>query len=560
MSQYLDLDDVVITEKKTSVVKSEPSKPISTQHVKKKDKRPKIVISDDDEFESKTIKKQSKLNFGSKPKESLFSCLTSGKSQKSILQVPDLVAKTCDTEDILQADSEENFRSNSPKKEQVEVDLPDITDIPVNIPDVVDVQHDVSFEDFISQRNDDFPTNENCAEVTSLNDDEEHELNEIVQSPRYLTQVDDLKDLNENELSVSLFEAINETWDFELSQKGPDLIEVPAPPSQVPSLELSDFSLFSSQQHPVPTSSKDDSVLERCQVPLCPKPGVSELSSDSDKFSDDIEDTLIENSCSELNPQNEALFESLAKMEKQQSVADDDLDLMDETPDITFSDVLTQSDRPRAEEGNVLKDDGKLDVQPPCVGVSTPAHNRQFQPLESSTPALVKSYAPLCEERTRHTGFVTPHVKHCLKRVKKKPDLLEKNSLPQLSTMPSANNTTNEESPLNVGKRKRRCNILCSQIPTNSDDLDISNDKKKSRLFSPDKPVIVKSNLEKENKPKPNQFKTKGGAAANPFIIAEADLSGDDDFDEGSDEDLMSSSLEDFIDQEEQPTGIWYKS
>ena len=555
MSQYLDLTDVVISEKKSTVVQSEPSKSGSTQPVKKKDKRPHIVISDD-EFETRATFKQSKLNFGSKPKESLFSCLPTGKSQTSVLQISEPGVKACVA---IPEEGEEDVPPNPSEDRPMEEELPvcDVQDDASfeELP-LCDVQHDVSFEDVISEKDADGPTNKINPNETGFNDKAKNEYDEIPQSQaKYQPSVEDLK---ENELSMSLFDAINETWDFELSQKAPDLVEIPAPPSQVPSLEMSDFSFTCSQPSDCDQISTRTIPIKPPEVPLCPEPRLLELSSGPP---DEIEDTLISKVSPKLNPQTETLFDSLAKMEKQQSVVDDE-DLLDNTPDITFSNFTSQ------EPASTTVLHGA-----PEPMLSTPAPDKPFQPLESSTPAVIKLPARLDGGKSENKDFVTPQVKHCLKRVKKKTNLASTGEDPSAqfkseTVLATSNITMNEDSPLNVGKRKRRCNILCSQVPSRSDDFEITNNSKKSRLFSPDKSPSdddfdegaanasnVRSKSVREIKTKPKTKKVKAGAAACPYVITEAELSGDDDLDEGAEEDLMSSSLEDFIDEEGETAG-----
>ncbi|KAL5249553.1 hypothetical protein ACHWQZ_G018427 [Mnemiopsis leidyi] len=497
MSQNLDLDDVVVTKKKM------PSAPLDPTLSDKKKAKPRQIVISDDEFETKSSFKQSKLNFETKPgkpKVSLFSCLADVKEKTDTGQTNKLV--------------EQNEEKPDTTKTQGSEEPPIIEN--VVMPDVCDVQHDVSLESLVS------PAETQSAEKPAVAGEGGDEI------PLSRPQVEDLKDLNENELSDSLFEAINETWDFELSQKAPELVEIPVPPSQVPCLENSDFSLFSSQQ-------TDKVHVKSSAVPLCPK---SSISAASPEFSDikESDNTLTLKDISNPTEKQETLFQSLAKMEKDQ-LDTEDLDFSD---DITFSDIISQPN------DNIVQTSHML----------TPAQHRPFKPIESSTPAVIKLPVQKGQQELEESKeFVTPHVRPCLRRVKKKPNKIEKTHKAQVET--TSCNSSAEDSPLNVGKRKRRCNILCSQAPSiiAHEDLESSNSNKKSRLLSPGDTSACESAVAKALPAKRSTVKTEGGAAACPYVLSEADLSGDEDVDETADEDFMSSSLEDFIDEEENAGG-----
>ena len=514
MSQNLNLDDVVITKKKSSPA---PLNPAISE--KKKVKSRQIVISDD-EFETKSTFKQSKLNFEAKPvkpKVSLFSCLPSRKEETSTWQTKEPANLDDEKPGTIQA---QDSVAPLPALSEDEI-LPDVcAPLPEDdiLPDVCDVQHDVSLESLIS------PTKKQSPEETTTVQEE------TITSHLSRPHVEDLKDLNENELSDSLFEAINETWDFELSQKAPELVQIPVAPSQVPCLENSDFSLFSSQQNDNLSHPHDPVGIS--DVPLCPKSStVLDKSLDQSDLKE-TGNTLTLDDLSKLNDKQETLFQSLAKMEKQQSNTDD----LDFSDDITFSDIPSQT------SDNIVQ----------TSHISTPAQNKPFKPIESSTPAVSKLSVPIARQG-ESKEFVTPHVRPCLKRVKKKQNKIEQTPLPQIET--TSCNSSAEDSPLNVGKRKRRCNILCSQVPSTSthEDQESLNISKKSRLQSPEN--AAESMRAKALSAKRNVMKTKTGAAACPFVLSEADLSGEEDFEDGADEDFMSSSLEDFIDEEENAAG-----
>ena len=499
MAQNLDLDDVVVTKKKM------PSAPLDPTLSDKKKVKPRQIVISDDEFETKSSFKQSKLNFETKPgkpKVSLFSCLADVKEKTDTGQTNKLV--------------EQNEEKPDTTKTQGSEEPPIIEN--VVMPDVCDVQHDVSLESLVS------PAETQSAEKPAVAGEGGDEI------PLSRPQVEDLKDLNENELSDSLFEAINETWDFELSQKAPELVEIPVPPSQVPCLENSDFSLFSSQQ-------TDKVHVKSSAVPLCPK---SSISAASPEFSDikESDNTLTLKDISNPTEKQETLFQSLAKMEKDQ-LDTEDLDFSD---DITFSDIISQPN------DNIVQTSHML----------TPAQHRPFKPIESSTPAVIKLPVQKGQQELEESKeFVTPHVRPCLRRVKKKPNKIEKTHKAQVET--TSCNSSAEDSPLNVGKRKRRCNILCSQAPSiiAHEDLESSNSNKKSRLLSPGDTSACESAVAKALPAKRSTVKTEGGAAACPYVLSEADLSGDEDVDETADEDFMSSSLEDFIDEEENAGGYF---
>ena len=514
MSQNLNLDDVVMPKKRSSPA---PFNPALSE--KKKVKSRQIVISDD-EFETKSTFKQSKLNFEAKPvkpKVSLFSCLPSRKEETSTWNTKDIVNIGDEKPDTIQT---QDSKASLPALPEDEI-LPDVcAPLPEDeiLPDVCDVQHDVSLESLIS------PSKIQSPEETTAVEEE------TVTSSLSRPQVEDLKDLNENELSDSLFEAINETWDLELSQKASELVQIPVAPSQVPCLENSDFSLFSSQQNN--NISHPHDPFDIPDVPLYPKSStVSDKSTDHSDLKE-TDNTLTLDDLSKLNDRQETLFQSLAKMEKQQTDTDD----LDFSDDITFSDIPSQT------SDNIV----------PTSHISTPAQHKPFRPIESSTPAVSKLSVPIAGQG-ESKEFVTPHVRPCLRRVKKKQNKMEQTPQPQIET--TSCNSSAEDSPLNVGKRKRRCNILCSQVPstTTNEDQESINFSKKSRLLSPEN--TSESLPAKALPAKRNVMNSKTGAAACPYVLSEADLSGEEDFEEGADEDFMSSSLEDFIDEEENAAG-----
>lgn len=417
MAGYLNLDDVIV--------------PKHTKSLEVQQKRPKAtksttIVVDDEDFEGVRLK-QAKLNFSLKPKQSLFSCLPKNEPSQT-LPVIDL----------------EKSDDGNVNKVEVEDDF--------TLEHCVDVQHDVSFEDPISQR---FYPN---PEPVNVDDD----------LPR--TQLENIKDLKEDELTDSMYEAINETWDLELSK----LEHIPPAPAEVPL--LTDMSIICSQKPSSP--------------PLVPK-NVS-LGDQTGDFDDVTLDDIDINEGSDL-------FKSLARIEKQHTEKEDD--------------------------------DFENEIDPilPEPSFKTPA--KPFKPLQSSTPGLLPQLSNL-SPRNHEVSPVTS-----VQDSSKQQDLLETPKIfPKISEEPT--NASAQDSPLIVGKRKRRCNILATQAD------DTANAHKKGRSESPAKNVTV------------NYTKGKGRLKKCQFVDDEAGLSGSDDddgFDKGA-EDVMSSSLEDFIDGAEDQT------
>ena len=503
MEQYLNLDDVIVTNKETS--DNEPSQKSldSTPQKPCKVTNKLYVISDDDgdDFESTRSLKQSKLHFKSKV-NTLFSCLpkdtvkikTNEQFNLVKTEVVDIESKdeSKGESDMITSGTSNSKKSSSTTSSQTF--------------NVCDVQHDVSFEDLPSLLDIEPENLENLPENGCDKENVRIDFN----TSDSLPNVEVSKDLRDNDISMSLFDAINNTWDPELSRKPPNFDSIPLPPSQVPVVEISDFSLICSQatqpEMLTPGSLPFQLSRELETVTPCSKP--VPIVSPIDESQDDLENTFFNENTHLLNSQNEALFASLAKIEKQQSVDEDMFDktVADLLENNSIDEVLTDENDLKRQNGDILS-------------VTTPFVSKPFKPLEASTPALPKLEAPT--PASPEKLFVTPQVKPSLKR--QKPPV----------------ESTECESPLVMGKRKRRCNILCSQVASNED----SNEQKRSRSSLADEAT---SEYREANG-------NKGGAC--PFIDNEAALSGDDEEFDARDEDLMSSSLEDFIDKDNDQTG-----
>ena len=590
IEEHLNLDDVVInTKKETPISKSGERangelEQSSNSNLLKPVKVPKkqIVISDDenDDFERARSLKQSKLSFKSKPKGTLFSCLPKDVKQVTIVSKSECISKSKDNCNTKTMDIDVNDNQSDKNTEFVSpVRLPpldpQISSQPVSSHPVCDVQHDVSFEDFPLQQQGSPSQKPENQQTISLHqtDDSSKELDKLVTHESKDSVSDDSENTHK---SMSLFEAINTTCNQESSWNPPNLDNIPLPPSQVPNVEINDFSLICSQM-PQTEISSPEHIIGRLTLETEPSSTKqSHIPDITDKFDEDeLESTFFNEGTPLLNPQCEALFASLARIEKEQSATDIRDDKEDKFSDDDFTDI---SDRksltPVAAYGS------KVDMEKlafPCVPITTPSLNKTFKPIEASTPAL----NPLSNPTTCLSNF-TPQRNSFLKKLKPLIESCEKAmDVTPRDDITNTSLSSGEVSPLVMGKRKRHCNILCTQTVSREE----TNEQKKSRHFPPkiDTPRnddrknkgdnknkdekndkgYKKNMKDKKNKSDKNGAGTNnrgrhGKEAACPFVDSEAILSGEDEEEEsgGGEEDLLSSSLEDFIDTNNDQPGI----
>ena len=295
------------------------------------------------------------------------------------------------------------------------------------------------------------------------------------------------KDITDNEIdakeiSMSLFQAINETWELELSQDP----HVPTPPHEsITDIDLSlDFNIFSQKE----TAALNDSIPDIDQV------------IDANFFSEKENTAPKERSVlSVLQGKNDIvsgdnMFQKLAEKEKH-SESEDDI------PDFTLEDV-TDNDLPPNKH---ISDEDQIITNPKstsrkCLSRQQKLTNDEslFVPKNSSTP-------------------LAPPVKA---------DALPADVSQKALNFTSTSQQVDEVSPLIVGKRKRRCNILATQ-----DAKDSTRKKSKTHLFDGQKSKKCK------------------------FIDDEAEVEDSDTEDDTEDEeDCITASLAEFVDHS---NSIW---
>ena len=502
IARYLNIDDISDCKENIPLYQNRKEiKEETNKHQNRKQSVKRIVVSDDDcsDFEGKSTKKQSKLNFQkSNPKRSLFSQLPTKNSSPRI-DLTSLRLKASREKDGNDVDSEHDLlpdvfgeerdqsSSRITMKTQPAEYPSDVEDAPDDF-GIIDIQHDVSFEGRLTQH----PASCKIESVGSGNIlpqlEEEDKEDEMKEDPRdEEPELPDLSGLKEEELTPSLIEAINATWDWELTQ----MSQIPEAPTTV--IDASQLDILSSQlQHPV--------VAPRSDFSKPPNGMQDDVSFDPGNTIENLED----------DPDSD-LFDSVVARERQVSV-ESESDLLDDLSDFTLptpTDInvptpeVTSEGQKRVPGSPALlsfKQQPKLitreyALETPLSNtkyitreyaletpqsntkfcVETPAVNGKFRPVEASTPTLDTTPAVPLRALIKPMRLPSPKPVTPSSFNKRESSVLSDLDVtpirdstncdvtlkdPTVERVSGSKDETQLDSPLVVGKRRRRNNLF----------------------------------------------------------------------------------------------------
>ena len=573
MRKYFCMDDVIDEDKENCGDKQQPKKKEKAtkkdkavlkekENVSKKDRnssKPKAVViadSDDEEFEGVVKKfkpKQTKLMFSKIDKPSLFSCLPEDPLSPKKSEVIDLSDGSNSDEHPLK--SLDCILDNSMSELETQSKPVTLSErlFKFQCPKIKTAEPTIEFEAGMISPSCSIPCLKDRLASKRLSKDkalanpptvpgaitcEEQPNKEIkvlkedeLQHLAYPVKgaVDQSTVFQYTDMSLSLFSALDQTFDLSVFEKSPSTIkniEVPSAPTipEVPTdsfmmdsqfANLSDFTILRSQRisnncSPVSSQSSgaaiaDDTIDQ--VIAAIPEETDSEPLLEAYKYSVDnvlTEDDLIIQGDSTMDEtldgekmvdekaRESDLFESLARLERERMQKDDSFDFGEETlKDIESMDIdeiqaaALDEQREKSEECHELS----------SIFAEAFHDISLFVPPEASTPAVIR--VKLTETATVEsqscvpspsvkqnlpTGtllinkaplFATPLPKKKVSRLSrsKKSEARPVNITKLAEETPSNqsnNNITDDESPLVVGKRKRPCNILSTQAPVES--------------------------------------------------------------------------------------------